>query len=78
MYCPEKLKLNKFKLVSLPKNRDYMTRLGFHEMPASQFTGEEDAVDFENRKVENIHTAQEELAYKQWLEEEERKKSETK
>lgn len=65
MYCPEKLKLNKFKGVKLPKNRDYMTRLGFHEMPASQFTGDDEAVDFENRKTETLNAAQYEMLMRQ-------------
>lgn len=73
MYCPEKLKLNKFKPVSLPKNRDYMARLGYHEMPASQFTGEDTAVDFENRKTEILDDAQRELLYRKHLKEQDDK-----
>lgn len=72
MYCPEKLKLNKFKDVAIPSPRDFMARFGAHALPDAQFTGEEEAVDFENRKVELMHTAEEEMAYRSWLAEQER------
>lgn len=37
---PEKLKLNKFKLVAIPKNRDYFARFGFAKSPASSYSGD--------------------------------------
>lgn len=74
MYCPEKLKLNKFKDVAIPSPRSYMERFGAHDMPISQYTGEDEPVNMENRKTELMHDAQEEMAYRSWLAEEERNK----
>lgn len=38
---PEKLKLNKFQHVAIPKNRDYFSRYGFVSSPASQYSGDD-------------------------------------
>lgn len=42
MYCPdEKMKINKFKLVAIPRNVAYVKRFGRVVAPANQFTGDE-------------------------------------
>lgn len=43
MYVPEKLKLNKFRVVQIPENRDYFSRFGFLKSPDSAYTGDNDA-----------------------------------
>lgn len=37
----DKLKLNRFKFVSIPKNRDYFARFGFAKSPANSFSGDD-------------------------------------
>lgn len=42
MLIPEKLKLNKFKLVKIPSNKDYFGRVGLQSSGlSSQYTGDE-------------------------------------
>lgn len=42
MYCPnDKMKINKFKLVAIPRNVAYIKRFGRVVAPANQFTGEQ-------------------------------------
>lgn len=43
MYVPEKLKLNKFRDVNIPDNRDYFSRYGFLQSPANAYTGDVEA-----------------------------------
>lgn len=40
MYIPEKLKLNKFRQVDIPANKDYFARYGLVDVPASQYSGD--------------------------------------
>lgn len=43
MYFPkEEMKVNKFHLVVIPKNRDYMSRFG-SVIPAGAFSGEQES-----------------------------------
>lgn len=44
MYVCEGLKLNKFKDVKIPANKDYFVRYGYTNTPASAYTGEDMAV----------------------------------
>lgn len=42
MYVPDKkMKINKFKLVSIPRNVEYMRRLGGSVAPSNMYTGDE-------------------------------------
>lgn len=44
MYVPdEKMKINKFKLVSIPRNCEYMRRFGNSVAPSNMYTGDEPA-----------------------------------
>lgn len=42
MFVPEKLKLNKFRHVQIPENRDYFSRYGFLQSPSSSYGGDDD------------------------------------
>ena len=41
MVIEEKLKLNKFQQVSIPRPSDMFARMGFRAMPESAYTGDE-------------------------------------
>lgn len=41
MYIPEKMKLNKFKQVSMPSARDYLQSQGERVAAASEYSGDE-------------------------------------
>lgn len=54
MYIPnEEMKVNKFKLVFIPKNRDYMSRFGSVTAPASAFSGDAE-VHRQQNKVDDL------------------------
>lgn len=53
MFVPEKNKLNKFKLVKLPKPADMFGRYGMFESPDHLYTGDEVAVS-SSRKIDSI------------------------
>lgn len=53
MYIPEKMKLNKFRLCSIPRNRDYFVRYGFAEPGANSFSGDEVA-PMPSNKIEQV------------------------
>lgn len=57
MFVPRELKLNKFKQVSIPRNRDYFMRLGFCNPSANHFTGDKPADLGLNTKVDMIAQA---------------------
>ena len=42
MYVPEKLKLNKFRPVAIPRAMDIVRKLGERVMLPNQYTGDED------------------------------------
>lgn len=42
MFCPEKNKLNKFKLVRIPKPVEFFGRFGYQSAPSASFSGDED------------------------------------
>lgn len=52
MVIEEKLKLNKFQQVSIPRPSDMFARLGFRSMPESAYTGDE--ILPSGNKVENL------------------------
>lgn len=65
MLIPEKLKLNKFKLVKIPSNADYFGRVGLQSVGTPNlYTGDEIAVMPQN-KIDQILEADQE--YKQYL-----------
>lgn len=62
MLVPEKLKLNKFKLVKIPSNKDYFARVGLQSAGTpSQYTGDEMAV-LDQSKIDQIRAADAEYA----------------
>lgn len=71
MYCPEKLKLNKHQVVSIPKGREVFGRIGSVSAPQNLYTGDEVAPD-ELNKVDSM-AATEEALYEQYASEEESK-----
>lgn len=62
MFVPEKLKLNRFKLVKIPSNRDYFGRVGLSS-PGSpaQYTGDDLAVPPQS-KIDQILDADKEYS----------------
>lgn len=53
MYCPkQEMKINKFRLVDIPKNRDYMRRLGEVTAQSNLYTGDEIARAEQNKADE--------------------------
>lgn len=73
MYVPsEDLKINKFKVVAIPRPKEYMRRFGELRAPAGQFTGDELAHASMN-KVDELAFAQ---AYDRMMEKEEQAKQE--
>lgn len=65
MFVPDKLKLNRFKLVKIPSNKDYFGRVGLQSAgTASQYTGDEPAILPQN-KIDQI--AQADAEYNQYL-----------
>lgn len=53
MIIHEKMRLNKFQQVSIPKPSDMFARLGLRETPANQYSGEEEMLGDMN-KVEQL------------------------
>lgn len=68
MLIPEKLKLNRFKLVKIPSNKDFFGRVGLQSAGnASLYTGDESAV-FDQSKIDQI--AQADAEYNKYLDNE--------
>lgn len=54
MYFPnEEIKINKFKLVYVPKNRDYMSRLGSVTVPPEAYSGDAE-IHRQQNKVDDM------------------------
>lgn len=53
MNIPDKLKLNRFKVVNIPSNKDYFQRFGSRTMPESMYSGDEVA-PVASRKIDQI------------------------
>lgn len=65
MLIPEKLKLNKFKLVKIPSNKDYFGRVGLQGVGTpSQYSGD-DLASPQQSKLDQIIEADRE--YQQYL-----------
>lgn len=56
MRIPDKLKLNKFRLVSIPHTASYFARFQPSSMPSSSFTGDESAPIGETKLGQMIET----------------------
>lgn len=62
MLVPDKLKLNKFKLVKIPSNKDYFGRVGLQSVGTSvNYTGDELASPPQN-KIDQILEADREYS----------------
>lgn len=72
MFVPDKLKLNKFKEVSIPENRDYFARYGFLRVPENAYSGEE-VVPLSGTKIDDIEAG---LEYDRLMQEKELEKNE--
>lgn len=57
MYIPEEMKLNKFRVCSIPSNKEYFSRFGFAVTPETQYTGD-DMASMPMNKVESIEDMQ--------------------
>lgn len=53
MRIPDKLKVNRFKIVNLPSNKDYFQRFGNRTLPESLYTGD-DVAPTNQRKIDSI------------------------
>lgn len=54
MYFPnEDMKVNRFRLVFIPSNSDYMQRIGMRELPAEAYSGDAE-VHRQQNKVDDI------------------------
>ena len=69
MVIEEKMKLNKFQQVSIPKPSDMFARLGFRQTPASEFAGDQTLPT--GNKVDQL--GEQMKMYEQYAEEEARK-----
>lgn len=63
MYCPDKLKLNRFKHVRIPDNASYFGRAGMVKPDSSSFGSEDEVIPTMRQKLDAI--AQE---FDQWRE----------
>lgn len=58
MYCPDdKMKINKFKLVAIPRNCEYMRRFGKQTSLSSQYSGDS-AAPRSGNKVDMLYQAE--------------------
>lgn len=66
MNIPDKLKLNKFKLVSIPRPSQIIGRLGFHEMTADSYKGEDAPPESMSQSKLDIIAEQNEILWQQY------------
>lgn len=59
MYVPEKLKLNRFKLVAIPKKMEYFQRFGANAAPLP--TSGDEVAPHQERKIEQVRATAEDL-----------------
>lgn len=71
MYIPEKLKLNRFKVVNLASNKDLFARFGSRSVGENLYTGD-DAAPVASRKMDQIVDFD---AYDRMMQEEELRKA---
>lgn len=60
MHVPEKLQLNKFRKVAIPRPKDILGRYGFKEMASQTYSGEAD-IPMTQSKLDAYAEAYEEL-----------------
>lgn len=66
-YVPEKMKLNKYKSCSLPRNKDLFTRVG-PRVPQSNTSDVVDA-DYNSRKLDELGRTMNQVQYEQYASE---------
>lgn len=54
MYCPEKLKLNRFKHIRIPDNAVYFGRVGQVQASPELFSGEKEVLPTMRQKLDSI------------------------
>lgn len=74
MYCNPKMKLNKFREVAIPRNREYFARLGQLEAHSSLYSDDGEQIPIQGNKVDVI--AAQEAYEKAQLKKEAKSKSE--
>lgn len=59
MWCPDELKLNKFKKVRIPKNSDYFARFQgrFPSIPNGQYSGDASMPSMNMSKIDQLEFA---------------------
>lgn len=57
MYVPEKLKLNKFKKVAIPRPKDVLARYGFKDMASGAYSGSENSEPMAQSKLDAYREA---------------------
>lgn len=72
MYVCEKLKLNKFRDVKIPANKDYFQRLGLTTTPTGEYSGD-DSAPMPQTKIQSIEDIE---AYDRMKQNEENSKTE--
>lgn len=72
MIIPKKMKLNQFKVVRIPENKDYFARYGASAMPESAYSGDNSSPMFAD-KIDNLAKGLED--YQQFCDEEAEKAS---
>lgn len=61
MKIPEKLKLNRFKYVRIPKNKDYFMKYGFQDISDDHYTGDEEILPQFLSKMDAIYRGEMEV-----------------
>lgn len=61
MFVPEKMKLNMFKLVHLPRPIEYVSRFGLINSPVQQYSGDDSSSPFRLNKTELLAQAESQL-----------------
>lgn len=56
MFCPDKLKLNKFRFVRIPTNAEYFGRFGFADPSTGVYSGDQQGIEV-GTKIDNIEKA---------------------
>lgn len=58
MFVPDKMKLNKFKLVHLPRPIEYVQRFGLINSPSVKYSGDDISSPFRLNKTEQLAQAE--------------------
>lgn len=62
MFVPEKLKLNAYKKVAIPRPKDVLSRYGFREMSSKAFSGDAESSPMVQSKLDAYREADAELS----------------